>query len=239
MEMNDTKLEQAFQVLETYEEGSSRGALMPIDEAVRASLVDPTARAALERRLIGILNGNASLLAKEYACRQLVLIGSPQALPPLGKALRQPGLDLAARMVLDAMEGPEAAAVLRDALDDVAGLALVGVIQSLGTKGDVRSVPALERLLKRREVQVVGAAATALGAIGTNRAGRALRRFVREAPATVRPELANAMLLCAERLRAAGERAETKDLLGLLNQPGQPDHVRRAAQTALDQADRF
>ena len=35
------RLERAFQSLQTYEAGSSRGLLVPIDEAVTASLKDP------------------------------------------------------------------------------------------------------------------------------------------------------------------------------------------------------
>ena len=51
-----------FEALKSYEQGSGRGALVPLDEAVVASLDNKTARSELERQLVDALkNGGFDL----------------------------------------------------------------------------------------------------------------------------------------------------------------------------------
>ena len=69
-------LSQAFQTLVKLELGQDLGIFNPIRQAVVASRTDEQVRADLEGRLIAVLEADATDLAKDYTCRQLVIVGS-------------------------------------------------------------------------------------------------------------------------------------------------------------------
>jgi hypothetical protein len=157
----------AFETLGAYDHGSSRASLMPLDEAVVASLGDAAARKDLEQRLAGVLSRKVSPVAKQYVCAKLRLIGSAESVPALAGLLADRDLAHAARGALESMPCPEALQSLRDALPKLSGLQKVGLINSLAVRRDTESVPALVALLKDPDAQVAAAAAAALDHIGT------------------------------------------------------------------------
>jgi HEAT repeat protein len=226
-------LDTAFAALPSYDQGSSRASLLPLDAAVVAALPDAAARLALERRLVATLATVGSAVAHEYICNKLALLGSELSLPVLAALLDRPALATAARNALEASPHPLASQVLRDRLPQLTGLAQVGAIQSLGVRRDPASVPALATLLAAPAPEVSRAAVTALGEIGTPAAAKALRDFQGRAPAALHATLADACLVCAERLLAAGQRSEAQSLYRLLSTPTQPKHVQLAAARGL------
>lgn len=226
-------LDAAFAALSTYDRGSSRGALLPLDAAVVAALPDATARLALERRLVAALATASSAPACEYLCNKLALLGSEVCLPALAALLDRPAFATAARNALEASPYPLASRVIRDRLPQLTGLALVGAIQSLGVRRDPACVPALAALLPAPAPAIARAAVTALGEIGTPAAAQALREFLPRAPGALHPALADACLICAERLLSAGQRDEAQALYRLLSSPDQPKHVQLAATRGL------
>jgi hypothetical protein len=231
-----TALDQAFNALRTYGEGSSRAALLPIDEAVVTCLEDGAARKPLERKLVAALKAGGSAVAREYLCSKLALVGTESCTPSLAALLADPPLATAARNALEAIPHSAAARALRDSLPKLDGSQKVGVVNSLGARRDAGSVRALSRLLRKADPQLAGAAAAALGDIGSTKAAKALRLFAPQAPEAVRPRLADAMLVCAERLRESGRNLEARAICQMLDTPAQPRHVRQAAARALRQA---
>jgi HEAT repeat protein len=229
-------LDQAFEALRAYDTGSGRGALEPIDRAVIEALADARAREKLGRRLAGVLKTGASRWAKEYVCSKLRLLGSAVSVPALASLLRDPTLTDAARSALQAMTCPEATRVLRDAVATLTGPPRIGVIDSLGKHRDARSVAALARLLESPDAATATAAAGALGEVGTGTAASALRRFLARGPESMRREGANAGLVCAERLNAAGNHAEALEICRLLTGPACPQTVQDAAARMLGRA---
>ncbi len=233
-----SSVDPAFAALKTYDAGSDRAALMPIDDAVRACLGQPNLRRALERRLISVLRDKASPLAKEYVCSRLELMGGPDSVPTLAALLVDRDLAHAARRTLEAMPCPEAATALRRGLAKTRGAQRVGVINSLGARRGARSVSALAGLLNDPDPAVVCAAAAALGNIGTNQAGKALRKFLPSAIPTVQRDVADACLVCAEWLSNNGETAEAQAIYRLLTDARQTALVRQAAERGLSHATR-
>jgi HEAT repeat protein len=220
----------AFEALATYDSGSGRAALMPIDDAVVASLGDAAARKELVQRLVVVLQTRTSIVAKEYVCSKLRLIGSADSVPALAALLGDKDLAHAARDALESMPCPGAVQAIREALPKLAGLQKVGAMQSLGTRRDVPSVPALAGLLADQDPQTAVAAAAALGEIGTLEAAEALRKAASAGrPFQAVSALADALLACAERLAADGKKAESQAICATLDVPGQPKHVRWAA----------
>lgn len=222
-------LDKAFAALSTYNLGSGRGALMPIDEAVVAATSNGGARQELKRRLVAVLQSQAPSVAKEYVCRKLAVIGSAESVPALAALLGQPELVHMARVALEAITVPEAGRALRGGLSRLAGLDKAGVIQSLGMRRDAESVPALAALLTDSDARVAGAAAAALGNIGNAPAAQALQQFQPKAPEAVRNIVANALLACAEALAGGGKKTEAQAIYKALAGSEQPKHVKLAA----------
>ncbi|MHB1036671.1 MAG: HEAT repeat domain-containing protein [Pirellulales bacterium] len=222
-------VDRAFEALKTYGDGSSRADVMPIDDAMVASAGDARLRESLESRLVQVLKSGASRTAKEYACRQLSLIGSATAAPALGELLPDKALSHMARFALERMACREACDALRGALSKTAGLEKAGVIQALGMRRDVDSLPLVAGVLADPDLQVAAEAAAALGNLGTVEAAAALEAFRPKAPEALRPKVADACLACAERLLAEGKKPEAVAIYKVLAASEQPKHVRLAA----------
>ncbi len=225
---------QALESLKTYDRGSGRAALLPVDQAVAAaSRADDSTRKALEEELVTSLRAGGSAVAREYLCAKLALIGSTRAAAALGELLGDPLLATGARNALEAMPLAEAGPVLRERLAQLKGLAKVGAINSLGKLRDVASTDMLIGLLKDPEPEIAAAAACALGGIGSAQAADALRDFYARAAETLRRRTGDALLSCAERLIDTGHRGAALGLYRVLDQAGTPAHVRDAAQRGV------
>ena len=227
-------LEQAFEALKTYDWGMDRHVLDPIDEAVVQTRNDPAARKELESRLIAVLQNSASRDAKDYACRQLRIMGTAACVPVLEKLLADAELSHMARYALERIPDPQAGQALERQLGKLNGNLKIGVISSLGTRGQVgasKPVGLLRPLLKDPDDAVAGAAAVALGRIGSVEANKAL------ASPKPRPTLvavfAEASLACAERLLAEGHAKEAKATYERLLKDQPPELVRAAAERGL------
>ncbi len=226
-------LEKAFEALASYDWGTDRSLLQPIDDAVQATSGQPEARRELEKRLAGVLTSSASRAAKDYVCRVLSRIGTAVCVPGLKEILLSPELSHMARFALERIPDQEAVAALREALPQATGSVRVGIIHSLGVRQDEASVPALVALLQDKEPEVVSAAARALGSIGTPAASKALLAFVFQAPEEAKAEVFDACLVCAERLAASGQKPQAMLIYKALNKAELPKHIRVAATRGL------
>jgi HEAT repeat protein len=226
-------LEAAFAALRTYDAGSGRATLCPIDEEVRRVLPDVAGRANLERRLILVLQAKPSFASSEYICSKLAVLGSDQSVAVLASLLPDPRASTAARNALEKLPGPAASKALRRSLSSLEGRQKVGAIQSLGARRDRGSVGILARLLRQPEGEMAAAAAFSLGQIGSVRAGGVLTDFLPKAPAAVRPRIVDATLVCAERLLAERQNAAAQRLYEVLAGQGEAAHVREGALRGL------
>ena len=219
-------LDPAFDALKTYDWGTDRKLLNPIDEAVIATHGDVAARKELETRLAAVLKTGVSRDAKDFVCRKLMMIGTAASVPALAELLPDKDHSHMARFALERIPAPEAAQAMRDALPKLSGAPLVGVIGSLGVRRDADSVPALAALLDND--YAAPAAACALGDIGTPAAAKALAEAKPMRSEAARAEV-DASLACAESLLAAGKKTDAMALYKTLIGEGQPPHVRLAA----------
>jgi HEAT repeat protein len=235
---NTAVLDKAFEALRTYERGSGRGRLAPIDEAVRSCLGNEPARKELERRLLAALKSHAPPVARQFVCGKLRLVGSAESVPALAELLSDDDLAHAAGAALQAMPCREAGRALLERLPRLSGPRLVGAINSLGARREAGAARGLTALLESPDLAVSGAAAGALGSIGTAEAARCLRKFQPKAPAALGLAVADACLACAEWLLAEGKKAEALAIYKLLSDPKQPKHVRLAAQQGVSLATR-
>jgi HEAT repeat protein len=231
-------LDQAFQALTTYNYGSGRAVLLPIDKAVAACGANLAACAELERRLSAALKQPISQVAQEYLCRQLSVIGTAASVSVLAEFLTDWALSHLARFALERISCSEAVQALRESLPKLKGLDKVGVICSLGLRRDPGSIPALKAATGDSDPQVGSAAVAALGEIGTSEALQALQSLRSKLSPALRPVLLDACLVGAERLLAADKKSEAAALYQMLAGSEQPRHVRLAANRGLLRAAR-
>ncbi len=223
-------LDKAFAALETYDWGSDRAALQPIDDAVAASHDDAAARKALEEKLAAVLGTDASQAAKDYVCRELSLIGSAACVPAVAPLLTDEKLSHMARYALERIPEDAAVKAMRDALPKVEGRLKIGVINSLGVRRDAESTEALVELLESSDPAIADAAAAALGSIGSLEAAKALGTFQKENPDSL--PAADAYLVCAEQLLADGKKVQAMMVYKTLAKSDHK-HVKLAATRGL------
>lgn len=231
-------LEQSFEALKGYKPADDPTVLIPIDQAVMAVHGNQAARTALEQRLAGYLGTAYSSVARSFVCRELAIIGSAASVPGLAPLLLDNELSVFARQALERIPGPEADKALRDAIGKSRGRTRVGIINSVAVRRDARSVALLVKAASD-EPEATAAVAKALGEIGTTESVRALETFRGKGTPTERLAVADAFLICAERLIAVGERGQAVKLLETLSDVSQPAHVRLAANRALSAVQRL
>ena len=202
-------LDEAFRTLAVLELGQDLQMFRPIREAVAASRTDAAVRADLEARLIGILRGEATALAKDYACRELTTVGTDAAVDALAALLPDPRMSYMARYALEGIGSPAVARALRERLSKTEGPQQVGVVISLGRLADADAVSAIAALLEQGQAEgkheLCEVCVTALGRIGTVPAAQSLRAFAGRAPG-MSPTLVDAQLAAALSLVGGGER---------------------------------
>lgn len=85
---------------------------------------------------------------------------------------------------------------------------LIGVVNSLGKRRDALAAPALTKMLSSSDLPLARAAASALGSIGIESAAQSLKAAYPKAAPPLKLAIADASLVCAERLLAAGQRPQ-------------------------------
>jgi len=226
---DSSAVEKALETLKTYDWGSDREALKPIDQAIIATHSDAAARKALEKSLVDALAGGISRSAQDYVCRKLRVVGTTQCIEALAALLIAEETSHIARYALERIPDEKAAEAMRDALPKVSSKLKPGIIGSLGVRRDKKSIMAISKLLGDSDIQVARAAAQSLGLIGTSAAARELSKFAKKASAKMKTPVADACLVCAEQLLAAGEKSEAAALYKELSGSDLPSHVRAAA----------
>ncbi|MHC4110276.1 MAG: HEAT repeat domain-containing protein [Planctomycetota bacterium] len=188
-----------------------------------------TARAADEKDLIAILRSDASVSAKCAACQQLRIYGSAKSIPDLAALLTEENLSHAARYALEGLQYPEAGAALRSALDKTTGRIKAGLIDSLGWRRDMASVPLIVPLLSDTNVALAATTASALGKIGSDDAVVALIAARDNSHPEVKTAILDALLLCAENHLSSGKKDDAVSLYRDLFQSKVPGSIRIAA----------
>ncbi len=186
-----------------------------------------------EAQCIQVLKSSASPMEKDAACVRLKHIGTARSVPALADLLTDPQLSDSARYVLEAMSAPAAERSLIAALRKTSGSLKVGIIDSLGVRREKAAVSALIKALKDPDPDVASAAAAALGEIANKKALTALQAASTGPAGSVHDAVVDAMLGCANRLLAAGDRAKALALFQKLYATQREPSVQVAAYRGL------
>jgi HEAT repeat protein len=198
-------------------------------EIVAAIKAGPTGLKNLELSAIETIKSGAPRMEKDHACRILRVIGTVDSVEPLAALLANEELSHIARYALESMRYPEVDKALNDAMAKTGGQVKVGIINTLAMRGGEQNVGNLVPLLKDADAEVAGAAAWALGRIGSPQAVRALSESYRNAGKKMRDAVADGLLNAADQLVAKGSLPEALAIYKQLEQANSPEHVRMGA----------
>jgi HEAT repeat protein len=226
-------LDKALETLKTYDWGADRNALKPIDQAIVAAQGNSAALKPLEKSLVDALAAGISRSAQDYVCRKLRIVGTAQSVEALAALLAAEETSHIARYALERIPDEKAAKAMRDALPKVSKKLKPGIIGSLGVRRDKQSIRVFSKLLGDSDIQVAKSAAQSLALIGTSAAARQLSRFDKKASANMKLPVADACLVCAERLLAEGEKSEAVALYKEIRADDKPSHVKAAAMKGI------
>ena len=186
--------------------------------------------AALIRILTDV---NSPEFQKAKACQRIGELGAKEAVPALAALLGNEHLSVYARYGLEPIGDPSADDVLREALSRLKGNQLIGVINSIGKRADTKAGPELARMIYGSDADVARAAAAALGGIGGELSARELQAALAKTSGMTRMAVADASLVCAERLLAEGKRDRALTLYRSLSDADVPKPVRLAAMQGI------
>lgn len=180
--------------------------------------------------LIRILtDGTSSEFQKAKACQRAGELGPKEAVPALSALLSDERLNTYARYGLEPIADPSADDALRAGLSKLKGNLLIGVINSIGKRKDAKAAPALAKMIYGADPDVARAAAAALGNIGGVSSMQELQAALVKTKGVTRMVVADASLVCAERLLLEGKRAQALALYASLSAPDMPKPARLAA----------
>ncbi len=189
--------------------------------------------------LIRILQDKgATEFQKAKACVRLGELGGKEAVAPMAALLADEHLNVYARYGLEPIADASAAEALRAAVPKLQGNAQVGVVNSLGKKRDELAVPMLSKLLYSQNAALAQAAAAALGSIGGLASAKELQAALPRTTGMMKILVADAALVCCERLLAAGKRDAALGLYAVLSQPATPKAQRLAAMSGIIEEER-
>lgn len=189
------------------------------------------ARANEEQDLIAVLKSNATASEKCDACQKLRLVGTAKAVPTIAPLLTNEPTAQAARYALEGMPCSEAVTAMRKAADKTSGLIKAGLIDSLGWRRDTAIVSMLNKCLYDKDANIASAAAASLGRIANRKAADAL--LAARDKTSVQPVVLDALLRCADTLKADGDDKTADKIYKDLTNSNAPENVRAAAARGL------
>ena len=215
-------------------DGKARHALHALVSHV-AGLKDDGKRKVVAEALVATLDGDRPAEVKAFVIRQIQLVGGRDVVPALGRLLTDEALlEPAAQALLAVRDG--AADQFRSALPKATGKARVTIIHALGTLRDGAAAGELRKLLADADRDTRLTAAWAVANAGDADAADALLKLADKAEGYERSKATQACLWLAERLTAAGKKADAARIYTRLHETrNDPDeaHVREAAARGL------
>ncbi len=206
--------------------GDSRKKLAAIRKQVR--MASKQKQKKLEKKLTATLEYvRSTYAAEQFVCRMLRRIGTCYSVPALEDLLDESDLSHMARFALQRMSCEKVDPVLRAALETVNDQLKVGIISSIGARGDTEAIPELANLLEDDDADLVHAAIDALARIGTAEAQNALAEA--EVEERLQNDLHQARIVCADGMLSEGQEEQARVIYRELYENSDVASVRASA----------
>jgi type 1 glutamine amidotransferase len=222
-------MEEQLAKVKTYDFGDSRLPLTELSDEIRKAYGKPAELKKYEAALDDVLKSDAKYAGKQYACRELSIIGTEQSVPVLAAMLTNQEYSDMARYALERIPGEAPNKALLAALPKAEGKARIGIVNSLGERGCRPAAAAIAKLVDNSDKLLAGAAVSALGKIGGPDALQGLDKALASAPDNQKMPVYDALLKIADKMVADGNKAEALKIYRDLNKPTAPQLIRTAA----------
>jgi type 1 glutamine amidotransferase len=222
-------MEQQLAKIKTYDFGDSRAALTEFSDEIRKAYGRPEELKKYEAALLDVLKSDAKYAGKQYAARELSIIGTDQSVPVLAGMLTNQEYSDMARYALERIPGEAVNKALLAALPKAEGKAKIGIVNSLGERGSVAATGEIAKCAEGSDKVLGGAAISALGKIGSADAVTALDKALASAADNQKTLVYDALLKAAEKMMSKGDRPGALKIYRNLNKEGVPQLVRTAA----------
>jgi HEAT repeat protein len=222
-------LDEILKQAAAYDYGQSREALTELTDVIQRAYSSPEQLKEIEKSLLEFLQSDATLASKQFVCKQLSIIGTQDAVPVLAAMLSDANQADMARYALERINGEAVDAALLEALSQTTGKTRVGIINTVGMCKDPKSAVAIGSLIDDADSETAGAAASALGRIGTDDAAAILAQAKDKTTGGLHAAVLDAYLACADRFLAQGEKTKAVAIYKELYSSGEAATIRSAA----------
>lgn len=194
-------------------------------------LVVPAAAEQEVAKLLAVIQSTeAAENERANAFEKIGDLAGPDAVDALAEYLDDEKWSHYARFALQKMPEDAATEALLDSLNSLEGDLKLGVIATLGRRGDEEAVSHLEPLLASSDARVSAAAAVALGGIATSGAADALTKALAgENDSGQKEALASSLLMVGQRLAKQGKSEAAIDIFDQLRKADIPKAYRIGA----------
>jgi HEAT repeat protein len=221
--------------LKAYRFGPDRSALDTVAADVSASRTDPARRKEAARELASVLQSGASFDAKQFACRQLVLVAGEEQVPVLTALLQDDPLAHYALMVLSHIPGKSADEALLKALPTSKGRTRLEIIEASGARNIAAAIPALTEGLQSTDSDSAEAASNALTKMTDPLAMQALQNAYARSTGERQTILGHALLAAALHAQDRRDREAAEAVYEQIDRTSQHPSLRAAALRGLAQ----
>ncbi len=229
----EPQLQELLKKIKAYDWGQSRAALTELSEIVKKAHGNKAELAKIEQALLGVLASDAKQAGKQYVCRELSIIGTEQCVEVLDSMLTDEKTSDMARYALERIPGTAVDDALRGSLRKAKGNAKIGIVNSLGQRGDKKAVRPLTRMVTGKNEALATAAASALGRIANPAAAKVLAAAKDKTKGKVQLAVLDAYLKCADKMVATGKKPAALAIYKALGTPDMPKPIRTAAVTGM------
>lgn len=235
--VTEQQIDEMLAAVAAYETGMSRAPLIAVDTLVRESRDNPETRRLIESRLAALLATDATLDAKDFACRQLWFLGTAASVPAVAALLADDATVDMACYALGSNPAPEAGAALRAALDTVTARSLIAVVNLLGERRDALAAPWLLARANDPDPALADAVWTALAKLGDDAAAAAIAQARATDDPARREAATDAYLRCAAERVRRGDTAGALPMFRALSDESEPAPIRARALAGLARLD--
>lgn len=223
-----------------FEWDDSRAVLYTVQEKIRSCYGNKEALGKIEEMLLDLLDSDSSAAAKDFACRQLAVIGTDKSVPMLSKMLADPKTSDMARYALEKIPGGGVDNVLvKTAKTAPNQEVLIGIISTLGNRKSDKVISLAHDLFSNagnNDEAVKIALLWALGSAGTEESVEELFNVRPNLTGQAQKRCTDALLMCADAMLAANQKERAIEIYGMLYKQENPSVVRAAALIGLSQA---
>ncbi len=224
-----TGMDEQLAQLKAYDWGQSRKSLTQLEEGIRKAHGDVGMLRSFEKGLLDVVTSDAKPAGKQFACRQLSLIGTEISVPILATMLTNEQTSDMARYALERIPSKAVNKVLREALPKATGKMKVGIVNSLGQRRCPKAVEALGEMAGGSDEMLAEAALAALGQIANDDAAKVLAKAKGKAKGKLQMVALDSYLKCADQMVADGKKAQALAIYKELQDKSLPKPIQTAA----------